>query len=97
MSNFKKSLDYQQKVNEAVGAIFRHFREETSYAESLETMTDAQCQIMQLMEINRLATANNQVGVVTDAINNFVAEVNELHKLLRPFANLMGQVYGNEE
>ena len=49
------------------------------------------------MEINRIATANNKVGVVTDAINNFVAEVNEIHKLLRPFANLMGQVYGTED
>ena len=97
MSNFKKSMEYQQKVNEAVQAIFHHFREEISYAETLETMTDAQCQIMQLMEINRIATANNKVGVVTDAINNFVAEVNEIHKLLRPFANLMGQVYGTED
>jgi hypothetical protein len=97
MSNFKKSLEYQQKVNEAVQAIFNHFKVEISYAETLETMTDAQCQIMQLMEINRIATANKQIGVPTDAINNFISEVNEIHKLLRPFANLMGQVYGNED
>lgn len=53
MSNFKKTIETQKAINEAVEAIFKHFKREISYAETLETMADAQVEMMELMEINR--------------------------------------------
>ena len=100
MSNFKKTIETQKTINEAVEAIFKHFKEEISYAQTLETMADAQVEMMELMEINRYIAACPSLGmnsVPVTSITNFIHEANEAYKLLRPFAKLMGQVYGNEE
>ena len=89
----------EKTINEAVDAIFAHFRDVISFADTLETMTEAQVQLMELMEINRRVAANSDYhmeSVPTDNINTFVYEVHEVYRLLRPFAKLMGQVYGNE-
>ena len=54
---------------------------------------------MELMEINRRVAANSEYNiesVPTDNINTFVYEVHEAYRLLRPFAKLMGQVYGTD-
>jgi hypothetical protein len=54
---------------------------------------------MELMEINRRVAACSDFhmeSVPTDDINTFVYEVNEAYRLLKPFAKLIGQVYGNE-
>jgi hypothetical protein len=100
MSNFKKTIETQKAINEAVEAIFEHFRSEISYAETYETMADAQVELMQLMEINRYVAGSpslNLTSVPVDSITNFIHEANEAYKLLRPFAKLMGQVYGTED
>ena len=100
MSNFRKTIETQKAINGAVEEIFRHFRDVISYAETLETMADAQVELMELMEINRTIAANSEYGletVPTDNIVNFIHEANQAYRLLRPFAKLMGQVYGNEE
>ena len=100
MSNFKKTIETQKAINEAVEAIFQHFKREISYAETLETMADAQVEMMQLMEINRYIAACPSLEIMSvpvTSITNFIHEANEAYKLLRPFANLMGQVYGNED
>lgn len=41
MSKIKQTLENQQKINEAVKDIFDYFKDETSYAELLELMSDA--------------------------------------------------------
>jgi len=100
MSNFKKTIETQKSINEAVEAIFKHFREVTSYAMSLETMADAHVEMMELMEINRYIAACPSLeieSVPVANITNFIHEANEAYKLLRPFAKLMGQVDGTEE
>ena len=100
MSNFKKTIETQKAINEAVEAIFQHFKEVISYAETLETMADAQVEMMELMEINRCIAESPSLGmesVPMTNITNFIHEANEAYKLLRPFAKLMGQVYGNED
>jgi len=100
MKNFKKTIETQKAINEAVEAIFKHFKEEICYSETLETMADAQVEMMQLMEINRYIAACPSLemdSVSVNSITNFIHEANEAYKLLRPFAKLMGQVYGNEE
>ena len=100
MSNFKKTIETQKAINEAVESIFQHFKSEISYAETLETMADAQVELMELMEINRCIAESPSLGmdsVPVTSITNFIQEANEAYKLLRPFAKLMGQVYGNED
>lgn len=100
MSNFKKTIETQKTINEAVEAIFKHFKEEISYAQTLETMADAQVEMMELMEINRYIAACPSLeieSVPVISITNFIHEANVAYKLLRPFAKLMGQVYGNED
>jgi hypothetical protein len=100
MANLKKSIETQKVINEAVDAIFKHFKDEVSYPETLETMADAQVELMELMEMNRLAAEFKDMGVMSVPLQNltdFIHEVNVAYRLLRPFAKLMGQVYGNEE
>ena len=98
MSKLQQTIETQKVINEAVEAIFKHFRREISYAESLEKMMDAQVEIMEMMELNRIVAANSEYGldtVPTGEVNAFIYEVNEVYKLLRPFAKLMGQIHGN--
>lgn len=99
-SNIKKSIETQKEINEAVEAIFEYFKVECSYAQNLETMADAQLQLFGLMEINRHIAecpSLNMDSIPTDDITTFIFQCNQQMKLLRPFAKLMGQVYGNEE
>jgi len=99
MSYLKKSIETQKAINDAVDAIFAHFKDVVSYAQTLETMADAQVELMELMEINRQVAANSDFrieSVPTGDINTFVYEVREVYRLLRPFAKLIGQVYGTE-
>ena len=99
MSKQQRSAKAQKAINEAVEKIFDFFYNVMSYAEALETMSVAHVQLMELMETNRRMAANSEHGiesVPTDEICTFVYEVNEVYHLLRPFAKLMGQVYGNE-
>lgn len=100
MSNVKKTIDTQKAINEAVEGIFNYFKRESSYAESLETMAEAQMELMHLMEMNRIASEHPSLELdtmPTTHISSFVYDYSCLLKLLRPFAKLMGQVYGNED
>ena len=100
MSNFKKTIDTQKAINEAVEAIFNHFKREISYAETMETMAEAQVDLMELLELNRLAADSPSLdleSVPTQTITDFLHEAKCAYKLLRPFAKLMGQIYGNDD
>ena len=95
MSNFKKTIETQKAINEAVEAIFQHFKREISYAETLETMADAQVEMMQLMEINRYIAACPSLEIMSvpvTSITNFIHEANEAYKLqaVAPFRQTNG-------
>lgn len=97
MKNFKKQLENQQKINEAVNAIINHFKDEASYCDHYRTMSEAQTIIMELTELNLAQAAGGRAHVPIKELYEFVFEVNEIYKLLKPFAEMIGQVYGNED
>ena len=96
-NNLKRTLDNQKKINEAVEQIFKHFNTEESYAETLQTLADAQSQIILMMKYVQSAIIQGENGVNLDIISDFLYDVNVKIKLLKPFAEMIGQVYGNEE
>ena len=96
-NNLKRTLENQKKINEAVEKIFNHFRTESTYAESLQTLADAQSQIIMMMKYVQSAVIKGEEGVNLDVISDFLFDMNEKIKLLKPFANMMGQIYGTEE
>ena len=91
MNNFKKTLDSQQKVNEAVQAIFEHFRKEINFCELFESMSNAQTAIMimtthyhRLLEVQHNEDSKGYQEDVTD----FFYNVSEIFKLIRPLAEM---------
>lgn len=100
MGNLKKSFETQKAINDAVQAIFEHFKVEVSYAESLETMADATADLMEILEINRYIAECPSLSIDSVPTNQIIAffhEANAAYKLLRPFAKMLGQVYGSDE
>ena len=89
MSNLRKALEDQQKMNEAVSAVADYFRD-TSYETDLELMLDATTQIVGLMELAKQQMINtrgdDELTFKTDDITLFLRVVNEHLKMLRPFA-----------
>lgn len=89
MSNMKKMLENQQKVNEAVKAITNYF-EDSPYETDLELMLDATTQIVGLMELAKQqmikTSGMDELEFKTDDITIFLRVVNEHLKMLRPFA-----------
>jgi len=90
MSNMKKTLENQQRMNEAVNAIFDFFND-CPYASYIESMAEAQTQIIGLMELAKqqaaIQTPSNEVQ--TYEITQFLMDVNALYKLLRPFSEMI--------
>ena len=89
MSNMKKMLENQQKVNEAVKTITNYF-EDSPYETDLELMLDATTQIVGLMELAKQqmikTSGMDELEFKTDDITIFLRVVNEHLKMLRPFA-----------
>ena len=96
-TNLKQTIANQKKINEAVEKIFDYFRKEESYAETLQTLADAQSQIIMMMKYVQSAVIKGEDGVNLDIISEFLYDANEKIKLLKPFAEMMGQIYGTEE
>ncbi len=92
MSNMKKMLENQQKVNEAVKAITNYF-EDSPYETDLELMLDATTQIVGLMELAKQqmikTSGMDELEFKTDDITIFLRVVNEHLKMLKPFAEMM--------
>ena len=90
-NNMKKMLADQQKINEAVKAIFNYFRD-CPYASYVEQLADAQTQIIALMELAKQQAAIRGAceEVQTDGITTFLMDASYQLKLLRPFAELLG-------
>lgn len=100
MGNLKKSFETQKAINDAVQKIFEHFKDDVSYAETLETMADATADLMEILETNRYIAENPALSINSVPTNQIIAffhEANTAYKLLRPFAKMLGQVYGSEE
>ncbi len=99
MTNFKKQLDDQQKINKAVEEILKHFKEFDDYNNHYVSMAKAQTAIMALMNFyqTRIATNDKCDDVFCEDIVNFMWEVSEMLVLLKPFAEILGQIYGNED
>ena len=89
MGNLRKTLESQQKMNEAVSAVADYFRD-TSYETDLELMLDATTQIVGLMELAKQqmikTSGMDELVFKTDDITIFLRVVNEHLKMLRPFA-----------
>lgn len=94
MSNLRKALESQQKMNEAVSTVADYFRD-TSYETELELMLSATTQIVGLMELAKQQMINthgrDELEFKTDEISLFLRVVNEYLKMLRPFAMMEGK------
>lgn len=92
MSNMKKMLESQQKVNEAVKAITDYF-EDSPYEADLELMLNATTQIVGLMELAKqqmvVTRGMDELMFKTDEITIFLRVVNEYLKMLKPFTEMM--------
>ncbi len=92
MSNMKKMLDNQQKMNEAVTVITNYFAG-TSYEDELELMFSATTQIVGLMELAKqqmiVSRGRADLEFKTDEITMFLQVVREYLHFLRPFAEMM--------
>lgn len=99
MGNLKKSLENQQKINEAVSAIFDHFREIASYSDHIETMAEAQTNALMLLDHYNAALLMNEdeEPITAGDMVTFFWEVSQVYKLLKPFARMIGQINGNKE
>ena len=89
----KKMLADQQKINEAVKKILQYFGTEVPYTDHLEQMLDAQAQIIALMEMAKQQAAIHDPHdeVETDEITQFLCDVRCYLRLLKPFAEMVGQ------
>jgi hypothetical protein len=92
MSNLRKALESQQKMNEAVNTVADYFRD-TSYETELELILSATTQIVGLMELAKQRMINtrgrDELEFKTDEISLFLRVVNEYLKMLKPFAEMM--------
>ena len=91
MSNFKKSLENQQQVNEAIGAIITYF-EQSPYSLCVESFANVQIQIMKMVkflqhyDIGKRPSEQAFSEVDLDDVILFMMEVHEYLRLLKPFA-----------
>lgn len=92
MSNMKKMLNNQRKMNEAVNAITNYFGD-INYKDELEMMLSATTQIVGLMELAKqqmiASRGRDELEFRTDEITMFLQTVREYLHFLRPFAEMM--------
>ena len=98
MSNFKKIQEQQAKIADAVKAINEFFHDEMKYAELMEDAANAQQEIIAAMNVvSRPMSGDTSDIPDMDHISIFIYDAMRAFQLLRPFAQLQGQIYGNEE
>lgn len=92
MSNFKKSLENQKKVNEAITKIVNYF-EQSSYSDCVESFAEAQTQILKMVkflqyyDIGKRPSERAFSEVEMDELILFIMQVQEYLQLLKPFTN----------
>lgn len=95
MSNFKKVLEQQKEINEAVAKIVEYFGKEMPYFVHIEQMVDAQTEILGLLELAKEQNRNKSFPIIEDTSEEiilFLRDVRTYLKLLKPFIELTGQL-----
>ena len=94
-TKFQKSLDYQQKVNEAVNALVNKFsrKDGVQLSEEFELFSDVQTKIMSMQALCDLLERKNddlacKILIDTADITTFFNEISEIFKLLKPFDSI---------
>lgn len=96
MSNFKKVLENQKQVNEAIASVVDYF-EQCPYSSCVESFAEAQTQILKMVkflqyyDINRRPSEQAFSDVDMDDVIIFMMQVQEYLKLLKPFTNQAGE------
>ena len=92
MSNLRKTIDTQQRINEAARGIIDYFCHEMPYTVHLEAMLSAQTQIIGLMELAKQEMINtrgdSELDFKTSNITMFLRDVYHYLELLKPFIEL---------
>ena len=94
-TKFQKSLDYQQKVNEAVNALVNKFsrKDGVQLSEEFELFSDVQTKIMSMQALCDLLERKNddlacKILIDTADITMLFNEISEIFKLLKPFDSI---------
>ena len=87
MNKFKKSLDDQQKINEAAAQLVDHFSVAATLADHYERMAKTQAMMMMTMGIN----CKDQGFEMPVEVAFFFDDVRVLLDLLRPFDEMANE------
>ena len=94
-TKFQKTLDYQQKMNEAINALVKKFdrKEGVELSSEFELFSDVQTKIMSMQAYCDLGIRKDddmacQMIINTADITSFFSEISEIFKLLRPFDDI---------
>ncbi len=94
-TKFQKTLDYQQKMNEAINALVKKFdrKDGVELSSEFELFSDVQTKIMSMQAYCDLGLRKNdnlacQILIDTADITTFFSEISEIFKLLRPFDDI---------
>jgi len=92
MSNLRKTIDTQQRINEAAKTVIDYFCHEMPYVVHLEAMLSAQTQIIGLMELAKQhmihSNGNDELEFQTDEITMFLRNVHHYLEMLKPFIEI---------
>ena len=92
MNNLRKTIDTQQRINEAAKTVIDYFCHEMPYVVHLECMLNAQTQIIGLMELAKQHMIQNQgddeLEFQTDEITMFLRDVYHYLEMLKPFIEI---------
>ena len=87
MNKFKKSLEDQQKINEAAEQLVDHFRISATLADHYEKMAKTQALMMMTMGVN---SKNGEIVLPTE-VAFFFDDVRVLLEMLRPFDEIAAE------
>lgn len=92
MSNLRRTIDTQQRINEAAREVIDYFCHEMPYVVHLEAMLSAQTQIIGLMELAKqqmiISRGRDELEFMTDKITLFLCDVHHYLELLKPFIEI---------
>ena len=94
MSNLKKMLENQQKINEAVKVIMDYFSESGAYAIHMEQFAEAETQIVGLMQLAKTHLTEeplDELELQTDIICLFLRDSCNYLKMFKPFIEMAEQ------
>ena len=100
MVNLKKTLQQQERINEAVQTVFEFFEKTAHYSEVVEDMAKAQTAIMVMTtHYHRLLSQfkDEDDKPYHEDITQFLWIVSELLEATRPFADMLGQINGQRD